>query len=62
MGGAHNGAAGVGAPRVVVVSEWAVTAAVLMAAVLMVVVAMAAVVMVAAEAQVEVHRRRTSSR
>ena len=46
----------------VVVSEWAVTAAVLMAAVLMVVVAMAAVVMVAAEVQVEVHRRRTSSR
>ena len=47
-GGDHNGAAGVGAPRVVVVSEWAVRAAVLMAAVLMVVVAMAAVVMVAA--------------
>lgn len=62
MGGAHNGAAGVGAPRVVVVSEGAVRAAVLMVVVAMAEVEIATVVMVAAEVQVEVHRRRTSSR
>ena len=51
-----------GAPRVVVVSEGAVRAAVLMVVVAMAEVEIATVVMVAAEVQVEVHRRRTSSR